>query len=114
MTLDKFKDMARDQFFMLLLDTEATLEATPALMTPVDPALRRKAFNSIKNVLEAGGELTGDALKRLNRVEELFGLRETEARPAFQGEPLRLVSRPAGPVEAAEPSSEKCRNGVSA
>ena len=111
MTLDEFKDMARDQFFVLLLDTEAALEAIPALMTPVDPALRRKAFNLIKNVMEASGELTGDALKRLSRVEELFGLRETEARPALQGEPLRLVSKPAKP-QAAELSSEKSRDGV--
>ena len=43
LTLAEFKEMARDQFFMLLLNTEATLEAIPALL-PADAALRQKAF----------------------------------------------------------------------
>ncbi len=112
MTLDEFKDMARDQFFMLLLDTEAALEAIPALLTPVDTALRRKAFTLLTNIILASGELSSDATKRLNRVEELFGLRETERGGAFQAEPLRLVSKTAELAEATLLSSEKSRNEV--
>ena len=47
LSLAEFKAMARDQFFMLLLDTEATLEAIPALL-PADAAQRQKAFDSIR------------------------------------------------------------------
>jgi hypothetical protein len=91
LTLEEFKDMARDQFFMLLLDTEATLEAMPALL-PADGGLRQKAFDSIKTVLEAGGELTGEAVERLNRVKGLFGLGATGA--WLRGESLKLVPKP--------------------
>ena len=86
LSLAEFKAMARDQFFMLLLDTEATLEAIPALL-PADAAQRQKAFDSIKKVLEASGELTGEAVERLNRVKELFGLGETGAGPHCGGSP---------------------------
>src|SRR5271157_5800014 len=90
LSLSEFKAMAREQFFMLLLDTDATLEAIPALL-PADAALRQKAFDSIKKVLEASGELTGEAVERLNRVKEIFGLGEVGARPA--GESLKLVPK---------------------
>ena len=90
LSLSEFKAMAREQFFMLLLDTDATLEAIPALL-PADAALRQKAFDSIKKVLEASGELTGEAVERLNRVKEIFGLGEARARPA--GESLKLVPK---------------------
>ena len=93
LTLAEFKAMARDQFFMMLLDTEATLEAIPALL-PADAALRQKAFDSVKKVLEASGELTGEAVERLNRVKTLFGLGEAGARPALRGESLKLVPKP--------------------
>ncbi|HWJ18882.1 MAG TPA: hypothetical protein VNR65_09170, partial [Geobacterales bacterium] len=90
LTLDEFKDMARDQFFMLLLDTEATLEAIPVLL-PADAALRQNAFDSIKKVLEASGELTGEAVERLNRVKSLFRLGATGA--WLRGESLKLVPK---------------------
>ncbi len=92
LTLPQFKAMAREQFFMLLLDPEATLEAIPALL-PDNLAQREEAFGSMKNVLEASGELTGDAVDRLNRVRDLFGLGEAGARPALRGESLKLVPK---------------------
>ena len=85
LTLAEFKAMARDQFFMMLLDTEATLEAIPALL-PEDAALRQNAFEFIENVLQASGDLTGEAVERLNRIKELFGLGETGTWPALRGE----------------------------
>ena len=101
LTLTQFKAMAREQFFMLLLDPEATLEAIPALL-PEDMAQRQQAFDSIKMVLEASGELSGDAVWRLNRVRDLFGLGEAGMRPALRGESLKLVPKlePSGSTEA--------------
>ena len=96
LTLAQFKAMAREQFFMLLLDPEATLEAIPALL-PDNMAQRQEAFESIKKVLEASGELTGDAVDRLTRVKVLFGLGEAGARPALRGESLKLVTKPEAP-----------------
>ena len=92
LSLAEFKAMARDQFFMLLLDTEATLEAIPALL-PAEAAPRQEAFNSIKKVLEASGELTGEAVERLNKVKELFGLGDTGAWTALRGESMKLVPK---------------------
>ncbi len=92
MSLAEFKAMARDQFFMLLLDAEATLAAIPPLL-PADAAPRQKAFDAIKEILEASGELTGEAVERLNRVKDLFGLGETGAKPALRGDALKLVPK---------------------
>src|SRR5271157_3575505 len=102
LTLAEFKAMARDQFFMLLLYTEATLEAIPALL-PADAVQRQKAFDSIKKVLEASGELTDEAVERLNRIKELFGLGETGARPALRGESLKVVPKLDSPEDTRAP-----------
>ena len=68
------------------------LRRFPALL-PAEAAQRQKAFDSIKKVLEASGELTGEAVERLNKVKELFGLGETGAWPALRGESLKLVPK---------------------
>ena len=60
LTLPEFKAMAREQFYMLLLETEAALEAIPGLL-PADMTQRRKAFGAIREVLAASDELTGEA-----------------------------------------------------
>ena len=73
LTLAQFKAMAREQFYMLLLDQEATLEAIPGML-PADMNQRRKMFNTIKEILSASGQLEGECLNRLRRVERLFGL----------------------------------------
>lgn len=71
MTLAQFKAMAREQFLLLLLEPEAALSAIPKLL-PVDPAERRKGLAAIRNVLGAGGEISGDVAERLKRVTALF------------------------------------------
>ena len=73
LTLAQFKAMAREQFYMLLLDQEGTLEAIPGML-PADMNQRRKMFNTIKEILSASGQLEGECLNRLRRVERLFGL----------------------------------------
>jgi pimeloyl-ACP methyl ester carboxylesterase len=78
LTLAQFKAMAREQFFMLLIDQEATLAAIPALL-PADMDERRKGFAVMRQVLEASGEISGEAVDRLARVAELFGLDKEEA-----------------------------------
>jgi pimeloyl-ACP methyl ester carboxylesterase len=71
MTLAQFKATAREQFLLLLLEPEAALSAIPKLL-PVDPAERRKGLAAIRNVLSAGGEISGDVAERLKRVTALF------------------------------------------
>ena len=78
LTLAQFKAMAREQFFLLLLDREASLAAIPKLL-PAEMAERRKGFDAIRNVLSASGEISGEIAERLKRVASLFGVNEAES-----------------------------------
>ncbi len=82
LTLAQFKAMAREQFFLLLLDPEATLAAIPKLL-PADVAERRKGLAAIRNVLSAAGEISGEAAERLKKVTALF--EANEAGPSGTG-----------------------------
>jgi hypothetical protein len=74
-SLSEFKSLVREQFFMLLLDQEASLAAIPEML-PRDAKSRRRVFDAIREVLSAGGRITGDTLKRLARVEQLFDVEQ--------------------------------------
>ncbi len=91
LTLAEFKAMAREQFYLLLLDPEATLNAIPRML-PADTAQRRQAFGAIREVLAASDEIGGEAANRLDRIRQLFGLQApeaaTEAKP-ISAEPAR-------------------------
>src|SRR5215471_6840009 len=71
MTLSQFKAMAREQYFLMLLEPEAALAAIPGLLPP-GAEERQKALAAIRQVLSAAGEITGEAAERLKRVTALF------------------------------------------
>jgi pimeloyl-ACP methyl ester carboxylesterase len=71
-TLTEFKALVREQFYMLLLDTEGALSAIPPMLPP-EPETRQKALELISQVLSARGELSADDRERLQRVRRLFG-----------------------------------------
>ncbi len=73
LSLAQFKAMVREQFFMLLLVPEASLAAIPKLLPP-DKDERRAGLASIRDVLSASAEISGEAATRLDRVTKLFGL----------------------------------------
>jgi hypothetical protein len=73
LTLGQFKTIVREQFFMLLLDQDATLAAIPKLL-PAGRDERRAGLDVIGNVLSASSGISGEMVKRLERVTELFGL----------------------------------------
>ena len=72
-TLSEFKALVRAQYYMLLIDQEATLSAIPDLL-PRDYEARRKGLAALRRVLGAAGELTGETARRLERVAELFAV----------------------------------------
>jgi len=76
--LPEFKALVRDQFNMLLIDTDATLAAIPAML-PADAAPRMMAVQLIKQVLSASGELSAEDDARLQRVARLFGVERESA-----------------------------------
>jgi hypothetical protein len=73
LTIAEFKALVREQFFMLLLDQEASLSAIPKML-PQSMDARRHAFAAINEVLSAAGEISGETRTRLDRVAQLFGL----------------------------------------
>jgi len=75
MPLSEFKTMVREQFYILLIDTEAALAAIPSML-PADTKTRRKAFDLIKEVMSARGELSAEDKERLLRLARLFELPE--------------------------------------
>jgi len=73
LSLAEFKTLAREQFFMLLLDREAALAAIPKLL-PDSMEERRRAFALIGEVLSASAAISGEVARRLNEIAGLFGL----------------------------------------
>jgi hypothetical protein len=79
LTLAQFKTMVREQYFMLLIDPEATLAAIPEML-PTDAEERHDAFAAVRRILVASGDMLGEAAERLSHVARLFGFEE-EANP---------------------------------
>lgn len=71
LSLSAFKTLVRDQYFMLLIDPEASLAALPSML-PADPEIRLKALDLLRQVLSAGGEIVGDVADRLQRIDRIF------------------------------------------
>jgi len=78
MPLSAFKALVREQFFILLLDTEAALAALPSML-PADSDKRREAFDLIKQVLTARRPLSQEENERVQRVARAFGLHEASS-----------------------------------
>src|SRR5262249_48552587 len=75
MSLSEFKALVREQFFILVVDTEAALAALPSML-PADVDKRREAFDLIKQVLSARGAFSEEENERMQRVARAFGLHE--------------------------------------
>jgi hypothetical protein len=75
MPLSAFKALVREQFYLLLIDTEAALAALPSML-PADADTRRKAYELVKQVMIACGPLSDEDNKRMQRVAGAFGLDE--------------------------------------
>jgi pimeloyl-ACP methyl ester carboxylesterase len=71
LTLAQFKAMAREQFFLMLLEPEAALAAIPRLLPP-NSEERQQALAAIQHVLSASGDISGEVAERLKRVTALF------------------------------------------
>jgi pimeloyl-ACP methyl ester carboxylesterase len=72
MSLGEFKDMAREQYLMLRLDAERAVDAIPQLLLPASAEERTAVLARIHRVIDATGDLSGEAKKRLARIEALI------------------------------------------
>jgi hypothetical protein len=76
-TLAEFKRMVREQYFMLLIDPEASIAALPALIP--DAKSRGSTVAAVRRVLSAGGEITGEAAERLQRIARILGVEAVQS-----------------------------------
>ncbi len=86
LTLAQFKTMAREQFFLMLLEPDAALAAIPRLLPP-GMEERQNALAAIRHVLSAAGEIEGEVAERLKRITTLF---ETSAAALPPTSPVNL------------------------
>jgi pimeloyl-ACP methyl ester carboxylesterase len=107
-TLAHYKAVLREQWAMLTIDEAAAMTALPKLL-PFDAARRRAMFEGIKDIRTAGGELEGEAKRRLEEVRRLFNI---EARPAAA--PIKGKPRQQGRAGAATTWRQPARGGVKA
>jgi len=82
MPLSEFKRLVREQFAMLLIDQQAALAALPSLLR-TDAQTRSEAFNVVRQVMAACGEISAEDEKRLSEIGRLFGIGEEGATIAF-------------------------------
>jgi len=78
MPLSEFKALVREQYLILLVDTEAALVALSSML-PADADVRRKTFDLIKQVLSACGEFSAEDKERLLRIARAFGVEDNAA-----------------------------------
>jgi hypothetical protein len=90
LTLGEFKAMVRKQFFLLLIDEEGAIAALPSLL-PAAPEPRRTAFNWLRQVLSARGDISGEVSVRLRRIAGYFGVDPTGSSDDWSGPSLKAV-----------------------
>ena len=74
-SLSEFKERVRDQFYIVLMDTEGALAALPSML-PADADVRRQALDLVKQIMTACGPLSEEDNERMRRVAQLFGVEE--------------------------------------
>ena len=70
--ISQFKQLVREQYFMLLLDSDAAIAAIPAMLPP-ELETRGKALELISTLARSRGELPPEGQARLLHIAHLFG-----------------------------------------
>ena len=68
-SLARFKEVVQEQNMILQVDEERAMAAIPRLLESVD---RQRALAGIRQIMTASGDLSGEAARRMARVEQLF------------------------------------------
>jgi hypothetical protein len=92
-SLQEFKRALRDQFYMLLIDRQAALQAIPKLL-PEDLDARREAMSVLRRVIAAQGAEDSESQRRMEEIETLFGLRQDGSGTLVAFTPDRGIKRP--------------------
>ena len=79
LSLQAFKNLAREQALMLKLDQEAAIKAMPKLLSGSTATQIRETHEMMKAVLEAAQPLSPGALTSLKEMELIFGQAQKRA-----------------------------------
>ncbi len=71
-TLETFKNLVREQYFALMLDEPAALDAIPRMLATGTPEQRAASLERLRKVVNAIGTPEGERAKRLAAVEKLY------------------------------------------
>ena len=95
LSLDGFKTMVREQFFMLLINSSAAIAGIPSMLANKSRS-RTQAFELIKQVTAASGKLPPEGEARLRQIESLFsGADESTLAPTIDMTAKAPPSQPA-------------------
>jgi hypothetical protein len=101
LTLDAFKKLVREQFFMLLLDERRAVNAIPAMLAR-DPRSASRMAGMLHRVVDAVGLRTDLERARLAEVERLFGSESLIQPPPLEMETSRPASGRQAPSQPGE------------
>jgi pimeloyl-ACP methyl ester carboxylesterase len=73
LNLQQFKELVRDQYFMLMLDEEQALAVIPDML-PDDMDERRRSLDAVRKIANVAGVMTPESEMRYRRIEALFGV----------------------------------------
>src|SRR5258707_2952599 len=75
----RFKEIVKEQYLILLLDPERAIAALPKLL-PDDRRQCEDAVKLVRRLLAARGALSGEASRRLQRIEAMFEIGRASCR----------------------------------
>jgi hypothetical protein len=101
-----FKQLLREQFFILRHDREAALEAIPTLLKGQSAAEIDAHLTQMEHVFAASGELSAHAADRFERIRALF-LRARPEMPARVSAEAVPVARPIATKKRRVPVTER-------
>ncbi|OWV29936.1 DUF3141 domain-containing protein [Halomonas campaniensis] len=102
--LSDFKNLVREQFFILKLDREQALNSLPTLLAGSSSADIDGYISHLEHVFAASGELSEHAAERFAQIKALFD----KARPSKSVENKPVESKPAASKAAAsKPAANK-------
>jgi len=78
LTISQFREMAKDQLQLVLLDEERAITALPKLLHPGEPE-SDAALDALRALLVAPGPLTKEEKTRVIRVEKVLGVKLVNA-----------------------------------
>jgi hypothetical protein len=100
LTLAQFKQMLREQFFMLLLDERRAIAAIPSMLAK-DQELAARMADSLHKMIEVVGLTSSLSRKRLAEIEDLFEASRRGAPTINRRERRSVAVSQRSPVERA-------------